>query len=136
MNILLRQRALEALAEAPPSVQKAFIKQMIFLARDLRHPGLHAKKYNEAEDKWQGRITDDWRFYFKIEAGATESGSASDVRGPDSFDAVPGYWPSSISAWRLCQSAAGVVLSNPLSIAAAISFDSNGPSEGALNEKR
>jgi len=68
MNILLRQRALEALATAPLPVQKAFIKQMNFLARDLRHPGLHAKKYDEAENKWQGRVTEDWGFYFKIEA--------------------------------------------------------------------
>ena len=66
MNILLRQRAIEALATAPLPVQKAFIKQMNFLARDLRHPGLHAKKYDEAGDIWQGRITDDWRFYFAI----------------------------------------------------------------------
>ena len=67
MNILLRQRAIEALAAAPLPVQKAFIKQMNFLARDLRHPGLHAKKYDETEDKWQGRITGDWRFYFRID---------------------------------------------------------------------
>jgi len=66
MNILLRQRAIEALGVAPLPVQKAFIKQMTFLARDLKHPGLHAKKYNEREDKWQGRINDDWRFYFTI----------------------------------------------------------------------
>ena len=66
MNILLRQRALEALATAPLPVQKAFIKQINFLARDLRHPGLHAKKYDEAEDRWQGRVTGDWRFYFPI----------------------------------------------------------------------
>ena len=34
---------------------------------DLRHPSLHAKKYDEARDVWQGRINDDWRFYFVIE---------------------------------------------------------------------
>ena len=66
MNILLRQRAIEALALAQPQVQKAFIKQINFLARDLRHPSLHAKKYNEAGDIWQGRITGDFRFYFQI----------------------------------------------------------------------
>jgi hypothetical protein len=27
---------------------------------------LNAKKYNEAEDKWQARINKDWRFYFRI----------------------------------------------------------------------
>lgn len=66
MNILLRQRALAALATAPLPVQKAFIKQVNFLVRDLRHPGLHAKKYDEAEDRWQARVTGDWRFYFRI----------------------------------------------------------------------
>ncbi len=66
MNILLRQRAIDALSAAPPAVQRAFLKQIRFLARDLRHPGLHAKKYSEAADVWQGRVTDDWRFYFEI----------------------------------------------------------------------
>jgi hypothetical protein len=28
---------------------------------------LHAKKYSEGEDIWQGRVTRGWRFYFKIE---------------------------------------------------------------------
>jgi plasmid maintenance system killer protein len=66
MNILLSQRATEALAAAPLPVQKAFIKQINFLARNLGHPGLHAKKYNEREDLWQARVNDDWRFYFRI----------------------------------------------------------------------
>jgi hypothetical protein len=69
MNVLLRERTIAALASAPLQVQKAFIKQIRYLSRDLRHPGLHAKKYNEAEDTWQGRVTDDWRFYFEIEGG-------------------------------------------------------------------
>jgi len=68
MNALLSQRAIEALATAPLPVQKAFIKQLHFLIRNLQHPGLHARKYNEAEDNWQARINDDWRFYFKIES--------------------------------------------------------------------
>jgi hypothetical protein len=33
---------------------------------DLRHPSLRAKKYSEAENKWQARVTRDWRFYFTI----------------------------------------------------------------------
>lgn len=66
MNILLSQRATEALAAAPLPVQKAFIKQINFLTRNLGHPGLHAKKYNEAADLWQARVNDDWRFFFRI----------------------------------------------------------------------
>jgi len=40
---------------------------MNFLARNLQHPGLHAKKCDEASDRWPARVTRDWRFYFTIE---------------------------------------------------------------------
>lgn len=66
MKIDYTQTALDAIADAPPGVKKAFWKQMRFLEHNLLHPGLRAKKYNEAEDKWQGRVNKDWRFYFKI----------------------------------------------------------------------
>ena len=66
MNIQLTPRALATLAAAPMEVQKAFIKQLSFLTRDLRHPGLHAKKYDETKDRWQARINNDWRFWFEI----------------------------------------------------------------------
>ncbi len=67
MNVRLSLRAIEQLAAAPLPIQKAFIEQMSFLVRDLRHPSLHAKKYEEAEARWQARINQDWRFYFKID---------------------------------------------------------------------
>jgi len=41
-------------------------KQSAFLLLNLRHPSLRAKKYNEAEDRWQARVNQDWRFYFRI----------------------------------------------------------------------
>jgi len=66
VNVHLSQRAVETLAAAPLPVQKAFIKQINFLARNLAHPSLHAKKFDEANDRWQARINDDWRFYFTI----------------------------------------------------------------------
>lgn len=66
MNVQLSQRAIEQLAAAPLPVQKAFIKQINFLARNLSHPSLHAKKYDEGEDLWQARINQDWCFYFTI----------------------------------------------------------------------
>jgi len=62
-------RVVEALRTAPESVRKAFFKQVRFLAEDLRHPSLRAKKYDEANDIWQARINRDWRFYFIIEGG-------------------------------------------------------------------
>jgi mRNA interferase RelE/StbE len=48
-------------------VQRAFDKQVRLLAHDLRHPSLRAKKYDEATDLWQARVTRDWRFYFVID---------------------------------------------------------------------
>ena len=66
MKVSLTERAIATLADAQPAVQKAFIKQTNFLARNLQHPSLHAKKYDEFQDLWQARINDDWRFYFTI----------------------------------------------------------------------
>ena len=57
---------IEALKVAPVSVQKAFFKQVNLLQENLRHPSLRAKKYNEAENRWQARVNKDWRFYFII----------------------------------------------------------------------
>ena len=56
MNALLSQRAIEALAAAPQPVQKAFLKQLNFLTRNLLHPSLHAKKFDESQDRWQARV--------------------------------------------------------------------------------
>ena len=49
-----------------PVLQRATEKQFSFLAANIRHPSLHAKKYDEATGLWQARITRDWRFYFLI----------------------------------------------------------------------
>ncbi len=66
MKVALSDRAIESLAEAPPSVQRAFEKQIRFLMNNLQHPSLHAKKYDESRSLWQARVNKDWRFYFKI----------------------------------------------------------------------
>jgi hypothetical protein len=55
-----------AYQKAPEAIQRAFDKQLELLLHDLRHPSLRAKKYDES--RWQGRVTRDWRFYFRIEA--------------------------------------------------------------------
>jgi hypothetical protein len=60
-------RVVAALKSAPTIVRKAFYKQISLLAENLRHPSLHAKKYDEAQDLWQARVNKDWRFYFVIE---------------------------------------------------------------------
>jgi mRNA-degrading endonuclease RelE of RelBE toxin-antitoxin system len=66
MKVDYLPRAQRALRDAPPSVQRAFFKQVKLLERDLRHPSLHAKKYDEALDRWQARVNNNWRFYFNI----------------------------------------------------------------------
>jgi len=70
MQIVLSDRAVESLSDAPPNVRRAFEKQLRFLASNLQHPSLHAKKYDESADLWQARVNRDWRFYFTI-AGDT-----------------------------------------------------------------
>jgi mRNA interferase RelE/StbE len=67
MKLLYSERFHTSLEDAPPSVQKAFQKQVRFLESNLRHPSLKAKKYDEARGIWQARVTRDWRFYFTIE---------------------------------------------------------------------
>jgi mRNA-degrading endonuclease RelE of RelBE toxin-antitoxin system len=67
MKLRFTGRADKDYAELPVAVRKAFAKQLGFLLANLRHPSLQAKKYSEAMDVWQGRVTRGWRFYFKIE---------------------------------------------------------------------
>ena len=66
MNVVFSDRAIRSLRDAPAIVQKTFNKQLRLLIRDLRHPSLRAKKYDERRDLWQARVNDDWRFYFKM----------------------------------------------------------------------
>ena len=67
MRALITEKFAEQLASAPGDVQRAFARQFPHLLRDLRYPGLHAKKYDEARNLWQARLTGSWRFYFHIE---------------------------------------------------------------------
>jgi mRNA-degrading endonuclease RelE of RelBE toxin-antitoxin system len=56
MKIAYSRQALQSLIDAPPSARKAFFKQVRFLANNLQHPSLHAKKYDESRDLWQARV--------------------------------------------------------------------------------
>ena len=67
MKIAYAERVLDALEYAPAAVRNALFKQLGFLAGNLHHPSLHAKKYDESRDLWQARINRDWCFYFTIE---------------------------------------------------------------------
>jgi len=42
------------------------LKKVRFLAANLQHSSLHAKKYDEARDVWQARVNRAWRFFFTI----------------------------------------------------------------------
>ncbi|MEK7068863.1 MAG: hypothetical protein AAB947_00605 [Patescibacteria group bacterium] len=50
----------------PTELRRATDKQIRFLVNDIRHPSLHAKKYDESIGLWQARINRSWRFYFLI----------------------------------------------------------------------
>jgi len=54
------------LLKFPLTVQKKLAKQIDFLVKDLRHPSLRAKKYDESRGIWQGRVDRNVRFYFLI----------------------------------------------------------------------
>ncbi len=51
-------------------MQRAFDRRAAFLAHNLRHPSLRAKKYDEARDIWQARVNSGWRFYLQIKDDA------------------------------------------------------------------
>jgi hypothetical protein len=51
----------------PPDIQALADKQFDLLVRiGILHNSLHAKKYGEADDYWQARLSRDWRLYFFI----------------------------------------------------------------------
>lgn len=65
MTIRFSKHFLRNYFKAPKAVQKTFDKQSEFLLMDLRHPSLHAKKYDEGRDLWQARVNYTWRFLFQ-----------------------------------------------------------------------
>ena len=60
-------RFIKSYKTATKQVQNAFDKQIAYLLNDIKHPSLHAKKYDEKLGIWQARVNRDWRFYFTIE---------------------------------------------------------------------
>jgi mRNA-degrading endonuclease RelE of RelBE toxin-antitoxin system len=57
VNVVASDRAIESLKDAPAAVERAFYKQLRFLEDNLLHPSLPAKKYDEAADLWQARVS-------------------------------------------------------------------------------
>lgn len=70
MVVRFTDKATDDYAALPADVRKVFKKQLGFLLANLRHPSLHAKKYDESRDVWQARVNRNWRFYFVIQGDA------------------------------------------------------------------
>jgi mRNA-degrading endonuclease RelE of RelBE toxin-antitoxin system len=70
MRLLRTTHFERSYSKAPKEIQQAFDKQSLLLLQNLRHPSLHAKKYDEGKNRWQARVTRGWRFYFTIDDDA------------------------------------------------------------------
>lgn len=66
MEVIASPQARQDFRKLPRAIRKKVEKQLIFLGHDLHHPSIHAKKYSEADDMWQGRVDQSYRFYFSI----------------------------------------------------------------------
>jgi len=66
MEAIYSNRFKKSYKNAPERVKDDFDKQLVFLLNDMRHPSLHAKKYDESRGIWQARANRKWRFYFVI----------------------------------------------------------------------
>jgi mRNA-degrading endonuclease RelE of RelBE toxin-antitoxin system len=66
MNIELTARADRDFAGLAPRLRAQVVKQLNLLRDNLRYPSIRAKKYDEGNDIWQGRVNRDYRFYFQI----------------------------------------------------------------------
>ncbi len=72
MRFAFSETALRNYRNLPEFLQKTADKQFSFLLKNFRYPSLHAKKYDEAKDVWQARISGDYRFYFRIRGDCYE----------------------------------------------------------------
>jgi len=68
MKVIFSDRFRQSYQDSPTAIQRVFDRKLGLLLKNLRHPSLHAKKYDEGRDIWQARVTLSWRFYFTIEA--------------------------------------------------------------------
>jgi mRNA-degrading endonuclease RelE of RelBE toxin-antitoxin system len=54
-------------AKLPVDVRKKVDRRIGYLAQNLRHPGVKAKKMTGVGDIWEGRVNGGYRFTFQIE---------------------------------------------------------------------
>jgi mRNA-degrading endonuclease RelE of RelBE toxin-antitoxin system len=50
----------------PAEVRKKVDRRITYLAYNLRHPGVKAKKMSSVGDIWEGRVNGGYRFTFQI----------------------------------------------------------------------
>lgn len=51
---------------ATEQIRVVFDKQLKLMLENFRHPSLQTKLFDDSKQVWQGRVTQKWRFYFKI----------------------------------------------------------------------
>lgn len=66
MDLEFTSRARKDLEALDPNTKAQAHKQLALLCTNIRHPSIQAKKYDERNDVWQGRVNRSYRFYFRI----------------------------------------------------------------------
>lgn len=66
MKIALTDSFRKDASHLPVSIHKKIDRQLKFLAQNILHPGLRAKKIQGQSDIWEARVDRSYRFTFKI----------------------------------------------------------------------
>jgi mRNA-degrading endonuclease RelE of RelBE toxin-antitoxin system len=67
MILARTQRFKKEFESLPPPIQERARKQLALLLTNPRHPSLQIKKMKGYENLWEGRITQKYRFTFRVE---------------------------------------------------------------------
>ena len=59
MKVVFSAKALREYQDLPHRIRTAADKQLDFLLKNITHPSLHAKKYDESQNIWQARVVDE-----------------------------------------------------------------------------
>lgn len=59
-------QSLRQIKKLPETTKRKLEKQLSYLLKNISHPSLRAKKFDEIRDIWQARVDDYYRFYFQI----------------------------------------------------------------------
>lgn len=66
MRIILSDPVKRHIIKLPVTIQKKLEKQLMFLAQDVRHPSLHARKMTGDANKYEARIDYHYRFTYDV----------------------------------------------------------------------